>query len=176
MSREILFRAWHKKRKKYYEVLHLHIDEFEGNWATCKGFSVIEQKDIHIQVQHEECIIEQYTGLKDKNGTKIFEGDNVCYYTTYHESESASDMFGVEPQDDFDCGSDVHRRYLGSIKFMASVGFVIYNPQVFECLSEGEYPHELLEEDWGLKKKLSHKTMSCTTDRCEVIGNIHEDN
>ena len=74
MSR-LEFRAWHKTREKYYEVLHLHINKYEGNWVTVKGFCIIEQKDIHIQIQPKDCIIEQYIGLKCLNNVKIFKGD-----------------------------------------------------------------------------------------------------
>ena len=150
MSREILFRAWHKKRKKYYEVLHLHIDEFEGNWATCKGFSVVEQKDIHIQVQPEECIIEQYTGLKDKNGTKIFEGDVLLF-----EGET--------------------KRFIESGKECKNPW---WHKDVI-AFSNGCFTSSIISQHnsyWGeIPEKPSNiffKDMSVG----EVIGNIHEDN
>jgi uncharacterized phage protein (TIGR01671 family) len=79
---EIKFRVWHKKRKKYYEVLDLHLSTvFNGGiWATCLGYDVIEQKDIHIQIQPEDCIIEQYINIKDENGKDIAVGDILSTY------------------------------------------------------------------------------------------------
>lgn len=135
MSREIKFRAYQKTpslnhKPSLYEVTGL--DFYEGDYGggeVCLRNKKGEQWTEYIK----DVVLEQYTGLKDKNGKEIYEGDIVFFFTEHFDKATGG----------FD-GEDEHNAIVewfdNSFAFMDKVP---YDPNI-ECEVIGNI-HENIE-------------------------------
>lgn len=117
--REIKFKAWDKERKRFLkpiETAQLVIRPISGR-ITDGAIDVSEKIELL-----------QYTGLKDKNGVEIYEGDIVQYF----RNELAVIVFqsgGVDVRSLSWRECEPLQRRMGSMKV---VGSIYENPELLE--------------------------------------------
>ena len=132
--RELKFRAWIKNYNCYADVLGFEQDRLFVQFQSG------ERAQHRLYVPIEDCVLEQYTGLKDKNGQKIYEGDIVTFMverfnnvTLGFESEDWHTAVVEWNQDDA-CYSFMVRDVPFSVRYEAEViGNIHKQPELLEA-------------------------------------------
>ena len=126
MSREIKFRIW-RAPDEYTKVSWME------SWDSLLNYSM---SDI-FQLDNPDDVLEQFTGLKDKDGKDIYEGDIVHGYDQEPDRDDGYIGSSVIEVVNFKWGSF----WLGDFKNQ----IMLYTPPIIEVVGNVHMNPELLE-------------------------------
>ena len=121
--RELKFRAWDKQEKQMMKVSAISLENKEIGVKDFRTYHFFRIKNIELM---------QYTGLKDKNGTEIYEGDVIKVERDgiIYRVEWIHGGFGLEPR----YNSPFYPR-LGNVELREKIeviGNIHENPELLE--------------------------------------------
>ena len=122
MTRKIKFRGKNKKNGEWFYG-NLYDKDIYGRTHICtttKGC---------LDIDHDT--VGQFTGLKDKNGKEIYEGDIVEYTTCYFGNEKRHrKVVEWESFDSDDFGEPHNLGYFNLSEYMEVIGNIYDNPEL----------------------------------------------
>ena len=146
--RTIRFRAWDEQNKIMHNDFQFIKSGDEGNdWIVFTSDKQTLQDSTHPFENPyfgQQLKIMEYTGLKDKNGVKIFEGDIVKYYGydysedgdfEYYKVEFTKECYGEKwGWDLVDIKGNAHEYYYGGFNAenCVVIGNIHSNPEILK--------------------------------------------
>lgn len=132
---EIKFRAWYEEEKEMQSVIDIYFNKNKGDIESfvTKGKKATYHTDVHT---HK---LMQYTGLKDKNGVEIYEGDIL--HISY---ENGNDTVEKNVQVIFEDGAfrtNWHGEYYqtlgrGASSYVEVISNIYENPELLEVQND----------------------------------------
>ena len=127
--REIKFRAWDKSNEEMLEVENLSFNDMTDKVE-------IRTRIYSDYFNDEEMILMQYTGLKDKNGKEIYEGDIVTAIINIDFEEDLNIRGSVIYDDGETCYKAITKENdeytLGWLDYLEVIGNIYENPELLE--------------------------------------------
>ena len=127
--REIKFRAWDKNGKGFINGFNML------GFSTGQGAPTKFLQRFNSEWKEEDVVIQQYTGLKDKTGKEVYEGDIIV---CGHDTGKSYNRYIIEFSDSahaylarqVGCTSHIGSGYWGNT--MLVIGNIHENPELLE--------------------------------------------